>query len=141
MLSDIFERACFIDNQIVDIPPETNAPYTPSDGLSLPNPSLYCTIVRNLVYLTITRPDIAHIVHIVSRFVTIPTTVHWDVVLHKLRYLRGTQFQSILLPSTKSLELRAYSDTDQASNSTDHKSTTNFCIFLGDFLISWKSKK
>jgi len=94
-----------------------------------------------LVYLTITRPDIAYVVHIVSQFVTSPTTIHWAVVLRILRYLRGTQFQSLLLPSTSSLQLRAYSDADWASDPVDRKSTTGFCIFLGDSLISWKSKK
>jgi len=58
-----------------------------------------------------------------------------------LRYLRGTVFQSLLLSSTSSLELRAYSDVDHDSDPTDHKSVTEFCIFLGDSLISWKSKK
>jgi hypothetical protein len=39
------------------------------------------------------------------------------------------------------LELRAYSDADRGSDPTDRKSVTGFCIFLGDSLISWKSKK
>jgi hypothetical protein len=39
------------------------------------------------------------------------------------------------------LELRAYSDADHGSDPTYRKSVTGFCIFLGDSLISWKSKK
>jgi len=39
------------------------------------------------------------------------------------------------------LELCAYSDADHGSDPTDRKSVTGFCIFLGDSLISWKSKK
>jgi hypothetical protein len=58
-----------------------------------------------------------------------------------LRYLRGTVFQSLLLLSTSSLELRAYSNADHGSDPTDHKSVTGFCIFLSESLISWKSKK
>jgi len=58
-----------------------------------------------------------------------------------LRYLQGTVFQSLLLSSTSSLELRAYSDADHGSDPTDRKSFIGFCIFLGDSLISWKSKK
>jgi len=95
-----------------------------------------------LVYLTITRPDIAYVVHVVSQFVPLyRTTVHWAAVLRILRYLRGTVFQSLLLSSISSLELRAYSDADHGSDPTDRKSVTGFCIFLGDSLISWKSKK
>jgi hypothetical protein len=39
------------------------------------------------------------------------------------------------------LELCAYFDADHGSDPTDCKSVTGFCIFLGDSLISWKSKK
>ncbi|KAL8097944.1 hypothetical protein AgCh_030896 [Apium graveolens] len=62
-------------------------------------------------------------------------------VLRIRRYLRGTQFQSLLFPSTSSLEFCAYSDADWAEDPEDRKSTTGFSIFLGDSLISWKSKK
>ncbi|KAL5577088.1 hypothetical protein UlMin_018787 [Ulmus minor] len=61
--------------------------------------------------------------------------------LHILRYLRGTIFHSLLLPSTSLLELRAYSDADHGHDPTSRKSVTGFCIILGDSLISWKSKK
>lgn len=36
---------------------------------------------------------------------------------------------------------RAYSDADWAGDAMDRKSTTGFCVFLGNSLISWKSKK
>ncbi|XP_050207277.1 uncharacterized mitochondrial protein AtMg00810-like [Mercurialis annua] len=140
-ISDIFERARLSDNKTVDTPIELNARYSISDGSPLPDPSLYRTVVGSLVCLTITRPDIAYVVHIVSQFVTSPTTVHWAEVLRILRYLHGTQFQTLLLSSASSLELCAYSDADWAGDPTDRKSTTVFCIFLGNSLISWKSKK
>ncbi|XP_062086416.1 secreted RxLR effector protein 161-like [Humulus lupulus] len=100
------------DARTVDTPLELNASYSSSDGVALSDPSLYRTLVGSLVYLTITRPDIAYAVHIVSQFVASPTTVHWVAVLCILRYLRGTQFQSLLFPSTSTLDLRAYSDAD-----------------------------
>ncbi|XP_050217831.1 secreted RxLR effector protein 161-like [Mercurialis annua] len=140
-ISDIFERARLSDNKTVDTSIELNARYSISDRSPLPDPSLYRTVVGSLVYLTITRPDIAYVVHIVSQFVTSPTTVHWAAVLRILIYLRGTQFQTLLLSSTSSLESCAYSDADWAGDPIDRKSTTGFFIFLGDSLISWKSKK
>ncbi|KAJ0981894.1 hypothetical protein J5N97_010149 [Dioscorea zingiberensis] len=140
-IATILEQARLSDARTVDTPLELNAKYTSSDGIPLSDPTLYRTVVGSLVYLTITRPDIAYVVHVVNQFVTSPTSVHWAAVLRILRYLRGTQFQSLLFPSSSSLELRAYSDADWAGDSTDRKSTTGFCIFLGDSLISWKSKK
>jgi len=140
-IANILENAHISDTRVIDSPLELNVKYAPSDGVPLEYPILYRTLVGSLVYLTITRLDIAYVVHVVSQFVVSPTTVHWAVVLRILRYLRGTQFQSILLPSSSSFKLRAYFDVDWAGNPTDRKSTTGFCIFLGDSLISWKSKK
>jgi len=88
----------------MNTPIEVNARYSSSDSLPLIDPTLYRTIVGNLAYLTITRPDIAYVV---SQFVASPTTVHWAAVLRILRYLRGIVFQSLLLSSTSFLELRA----------------------------------
>ncbi|KAL5559468.1 hypothetical protein UlMin_035679 [Ulmus minor] len=118
--ADILERACLIDTRTVDTPCGLNVQYSPSDGNPLSDPTLYRTIVGSLVYLTITHPDIAYVVHI---------------------YLRGTIFHSLLLPSTSSLDMRAYSDADHGRDPTSRKSVTGFCIFWGDSLISWKSKK
>jgi len=140
-VADIFERARLTENKTIDTPIKVNALYSSSDGLPLIDPTLYRIIVGSLVYLTITRRDIPYAVHVVSQFVVSPTTVHWAAVLCILRYLRGTDFQSLLLSSTSSLDLRAYSDADHGSDPTDRKSVTGFCIFLSDSLISWKSKK
>jgi hypothetical protein len=41
------------------------------------------------------RPDIAHVVHILSQFVCVPTSVHFGHLLRVLRYLRGTSSQSL----------------------------------------------
>ncbi|XP_047340234.1 uncharacterized mitochondrial protein AtMg00810-like [Impatiens glandulifera] len=83
-IGDIFDRARLTDNKVVDTPIKTNVRYSITDGSPFPDPALYRTIVGRLVYLIITRPDIAHAIHIVSQFVTAPTIVHWSVVLHIL---------------------------------------------------------
>ncbi|XP_062100772.1 uncharacterized mitochondrial protein AtMg00810-like [Humulus lupulus] len=111
-IADILDQARLSHARIADTPLELNARYSSSEGVALSDSSIYRTLVGSLVYLTITRPDIAYAVHIVSQFVATPTTVHWAAVLRILRYLRGTQFQSLIFPSTSTLELRAYSDAD-----------------------------
>lgn len=44
------------DSRIADASLELNVKY---DG---PNSTLYCLLVRSLIYLTVTRPDVAHVV-------------------------------------------------------------------------------
>ncbi|GFY82953.1 hypothetical protein Acr_02g0011930 [Actinidia rufa] len=98
-------------------------------------------LVGSLIYLTVTHPDIAHAVHLVSQFMSAPCSTHYATVLRILRYVKGTLFHGLHFSSQSSLQLYAYSDADWAGDPTDRRSTTGFCFFLGDSLISWRSKK
>jgi hypothetical protein len=80
-IADILKWARLTDNKTVDTPIEVNARYSSSNDLPLTNPTLYRTIVGRLIYLTITHPVIAYVVHVVSQFVASSTTVHWAAVL------------------------------------------------------------
>ncbi|GKV14899.1 hypothetical protein SLEP1_g25702 [Rubroshorea leprosula] len=95
----------------------------------------------NLVYLTTTCPDIAYAVHIVSQFMAAPRSTHYAAVLRIIRYVKGTLFHRLHFSANSSLVLRAYSDADWAGDSSDRRSTTGYCLFLGNSLISWRSKK
>lgn len=64
----IFDHVCLYDNKIIDTFIETNVQYTHSHGSLFSNRSLYHTIISNLVYLVITRPNIAYDIHVVSEF-------------------------------------------------------------------------
>ncbi|XP_019055192.1 PREDICTED: uncharacterized protein LOC109115502 [Nelumbo nucifera] len=95
----------------------------------------------SLVYLTVTHPDNAYAVHIVSQFMSAPRTTHYAVVLRIIRYVKGTLFHGLHYSNSSSLQLIAYSDADWAGDPTDRRSTTGYFFFLGDSLISWCSKK
>ena len=70
-----------------------------------------------------------------------PRSTHYVAVIRILRYLKGTMFHGLHFSSTSSLDLRAYSDADWAGDPTDRRSTTGYCFYLGESLISWRSKK
>ena len=91
--------------------------------------------------MTMTRPDIAYAVQVVSQFVSAPRTLHLTAVLRIIRYLRGTIDRSMFFPSSSTLDLWAYSDADWAGCAVSRRSTTGYCVFLGSSLISWKCKK
>jgi hypothetical protein len=51
----------------------------------------YSSAVGSLMYaMVFTRPDIAHAVGVVSRYMNNPGKEHWEAVKWILRYLRGT---------------------------------------------------
>uniref|UniRef100_A0A2N9H992 Reverse transcriptase Ty1/copia-type domain-containing protein n=1 Tax=Fagus sylvatica TaxID=28930 RepID=A0A2N9H992_FAGSY len=139
--SDLLSRTGLTDTKVVSTPLEMNARLTPLDGTPLSDATLYRQLVGSLVYLTVTRPDIAHAVHLVSQFLSAPHSTHYAAVLHILRYIKGTMFHGLHFSAHSTLDLCAYSDADWAGDPTDRRSTTGFCFFLGDSLISWRSKK
>ncbi|XP_019053898.1 PREDICTED: uncharacterized protein LOC109114920 [Nelumbo nucifera] len=138
---DLVSRAGLTDTKTINTPIKPNAHFSATDGTLLSDCTLYPQLVGSLVYLAVTRPDIAYAVHIVSQFMFAPRTTHYAVVLRIIRYVKGTLFHGLHYFSSSSLHLIAYSDTDWAGDPTDRRSTTGNCFFLGDSLISWHSKK
>ncbi|KAJ9566607.1 hypothetical protein OSB04_002573 [Centaurea solstitialis] len=138
--SDLLSRAGITDQKVVSTPLEPNLHLTPNVGPPLKDPTLYRQLVGSFVYLTVTRL-IAYVVHIVSQFMSAPCSDLYAAVLRILRYLKETMFHGLYFSSTSSLILRGFSDADWDNDMTDRHSTTGFCFFLGDSLISWRSKK
>jgi hypothetical protein len=138
---DLISRSGLTDTRIVATPMELHLQLRPTDGTPLEDPSRYRHLVGSLVYLTVTRPDIAHVVHILSQFVSAPTSVHYSHLLRVLRYLRGTTSRRLFYARSNKLQLHAYSDSTWASDPADRRSVTGYCLFLGTSLIAWKSKK
>ena len=97
--------------------------------------------VGSLIYLGVTHPDISYVVHILSQFVSAPTHLHYSHLLRVLRYLRGTITRRLFFPRSSSFQLQAYSDATWASDSSDRRSLSAYCVFLGGSLIAWKTKK
>ncbi|XP_057746659.1 uncharacterized mitochondrial protein AtMg00810-like [Arachis stenosperma] len=139
--SNFLARAGITDSCTESTPIEPNVRFTPMDGTALDNLTLYRQLVGGLVYLTVTRPDIAYPVHVLSKFLSAPRTTHYVIVLRILRYVKSTLFYGLYFSAHSSLTLQAYSDADWAGDPTYRRSTTGYCLFLGDALISWRAKK
>ncbi|KAJ6944960.1 hypothetical protein NC651_000098 [Populus alba x Populus x berolinensis] len=73
---DLIKLASLKDATAVDTPIEVNVKYRKDKGELLPDPFLYRKLVGSLIYLTITRPDISYVVHIVSKFMQAPRHLH-----------------------------------------------------------------
>ena len=110
--SDLLSRAGLTDTKIVSIPLEMNARLTPLDGTPLSDATLYRQLVGSLVYLTVTHPNIAHVVHVMSQFLAAPHSTHYAAVIHILRCIKSTIFHGLHFSVHSTLDLCAYSDAD-----------------------------
>ncbi|XP_062120018.1 uncharacterized mitochondrial protein AtMg00810-like [Humulus lupulus] len=91
----------------------------------LPEPYIYRSIVGVLQYVTSTRPEISY----AKTFKKI------------LRYLKGTLDYGLTLTKPSHLNITGFADADWTSGPDDRRSISGFCIYLGDNLISWGSRK
>ncbi|CAL5349699.1 unnamed protein product [Camellia sinensis] len=83
--SDLLARAGLTDFKTTSTPVDLQTHLTPLDGHLLSNATLYRQLVGSVIYLTITCPDIAYVVHIVSQFM-----LQDEVILSDAERLRMT---------------------------------------------------
>jgi hypothetical protein len=111
------------------------------DDKNLADVTMYQKMVGSLIYLTLTRPDIAYSVGVVSRYMSNPKKSHLDAVKRILRYVKGTINFGILYKKIKDRQLVGYCDADYAGDYDTRRSTTGYSFSLGSRIISWCSKR
>ena len=81
-------------------------------GTPLTDGTSYRRLVGQLIYLTVTRPELSYPVHILSQFMSHPTDAHWDAAIKLVKLVKVSScLQKVL------------------------------CLMLGNSLLSWKCKK
>ncbi|KAL5863382.1 hypothetical protein ACOSQ3_000896 [Xanthoceras sorbifolium] len=100
----------------------------------------YASVVGSLMYAMVcTRPDIAHAVGVVSRFLSNPGKEHWTAVKWILRYLRGTSSHCLCFGNCKPV-LEGYTDSDMAGDMDTRKSISGYLITFAGGAVSWQSR-
>ena len=103
------------------------------DGTPLPQHTWYQELVRSIIYLSATRSDISQVVHVLSQFVSAPTSVDYVALFCVLRYLQSTISRSLLY-SYIHLFLYELILTSDGPMVRTQRSTTGFCNFFFYFL-------
>ena len=105
------------------------------------NATLYQGMISSLLYLTACKLDIQFSMCLCARFQADPRESLVTTVKRIMRYLVGTIELSLWYPAGCEFSLISYSDADYAGCRLDRKSTSGYCQFLRNCLISWTSKK
>ena len=90
----------------------------------------YAFVVGILMYVMVcTRPDIAHVVGVVSRSLTNLGKEHWEALKWILRYLRSTSKVCLCFGSGEPM-LDGYTYSDMAGDVDSRKSVSRFMMTL-----------
>ncbi|XP_026378567.1 uncharacterized protein LOC113273007 [Papaver somniferum] len=138
---ELLQRTGMIDCKPCNTPVANGLRAPVNDGELLSDPTEYRNIVGALQYLTLTRPDITFGVNYTFQFMHAPRTTHMLLVKRILRYLKASLGSGITFSSGNITSLTGYSDSDWAGFPDTRKSIAGYCVFLGNSLISWQSKK
>eukprot|EP00253_Pinus_taeda_P033256 PITA_33256 len=111
-VNEVFERLNMQDIKVAITPTVMGLKLSKEDNNKDFDPSLYKSIVGNLMFLIATRLDIMHVVSLISRFMERPKEAHWEAAKRILRYVKD-----------------------------DRKITSDYVFHMGSRAISWASKK
>ncbi|GJY44528.1 ribonuclease H-like domain-containing protein [Tanacetum coccineum] len=137
---EILERANMQKCNPCKTPVDTESKLGP-DGEPVSDPTLYRSLAGALQYLTFTRPDLSYAVQQVCLYMHDPRDPHFTALKRILRYVRGTIDHGLQLHVSSTAQLTAYTDADWAGCPVTRRSTSGYCVFLGDNLLSWSAKR
>ncbi|KAK4355546.1 hypothetical protein RND71_024517 [Anisodus tanguticus] len=101
----------------------------------------YSSLVGALQYLTFTRPYITYAVQQLCLFMHDPQIEHVHTLKHIILYIQGTLDYGVHLYPSSVSTLVSYTDVDWGGCPDTRRSTSGYCMFLGDNLVSWSIKR
>ncbi|GJW91391.1 hypothetical protein Tco_0168944 [Tanacetum coccineum] len=140
-VDEILKKFGFSTVKTTSTPMETSKPLTKDESAEDVDVHLYRSMIRLLMYLTFSRPDIIFVVCACARFQVTPKVSHLHTVKRIFRYLKGQPKLGLWYPKDSPFNLEAYTDSDYTGENLDRKSTIGGCQFLRSRLISWQYKK
>ena len=100
----------------------------------------YASAVGSLMYVMVcTRPDIAHAVGVVIKFLSNLDKEHWVAVKWILKYLRGTSKTCLCFGIDKPM-LLGCTDVDMAGDVDSRKITSRYLITFSGRVMSWQPR-
>ncbi|XP_056697379.1 uncharacterized mitochondrial protein AtMg00810-like [Spinacia oleracea] len=138
---EILARADMSACKSAATPVDTKSKLSATSGKPIADPSFYRQLARALQYLTFTHPDISYAVQHVCLFMHDPREPHLHALKRVLRYIKGTLDFGMHFSSTPATGLVSYTDADWGGCPDTRRSTSGYCVFVGDNLLSWSSKR
>ena len=133
---DILQDTSYLGSKPVATPMEPNLKLMPNEVDFVDDSYTYRRLMGKLIYLTITRFNISYAVSIVSQFMTNPRVPHMNAIIRILKYLKNAPNHGLFYRSFGHLCIKGCTDADWAGSPSDRKSTTGYCTFICDNLVT-----
>ncbi|XP_019427151.1 PREDICTED: uncharacterized protein LOC109335472 [Lupinus angustifolius] len=138
---DLLQEAGFLGSKPCSTPMKYNNKLHANSGDPLTDGSSYRRLLRKLLYLTHTRPDISYSIGILSQHLAAFTHLHQSSANRILKYIKTSPGKGLFFPCSNSAVIKGFSDSDWGACLDTCRSITCQCFYLGSSLISWKSKR
>ncbi|XP_078431720.1 uncharacterized protein LOC144703426 [Wolffia australiana] len=138
---DLLEEMGMLGCKPTISPMEANIDWWTGSISLLEDAGMYHRLVGKLIYLTVTRPDIAYAVSILSHFMHAPRLVHLDGVYRVLAYIKHALGKGLLYWRLGHLHVEAYSDAGNAGDKADRKLHGGYATYVGGNLVTWRPQK
>jgi len=138
-IRDLLQKTKMAEAQPISSPMTANCKLTKAESDLFSDPSLYKSVVSDLQYTTITRPELSYAVNKICQFMANTMDFHWTAVKRILRYLKGSIHHCLhfkAAPFSQPFTIKALCDTDWASDPDDRRSTSGAVIYFGPNLVS-----
>jgi hypothetical protein len=100
------------DAKPMSTPMGTNDQLGIDDSGNMVDQKQYRSMIRSLLYVTASRPDVMFSVCKCARYQALPRESHLKATKRILRYLKGTHDVGLWFPKGSNFELIGYSDSD-----------------------------
>lgn len=94
---DLISEVDLLEAKSVSTPLKQNHKLGLTNSANLEDLARYKHLVRRLVYLFFTQPDLSYCVNLLAQSMHIPKQAYWEVALRVVWYLKGNPSQGILL--------------------------------------------
>ena len=140
-IKDMLKKLGKNEAKAISTPMGTNSNLDSDASGNMVDQKLYRSMIRSLLYVTISRPDVMFSVCMCARFQASPRVSHLKATKRILRYLKHTQNVGLWYLKGAKFKLVRYSNSDYGRCKVERKNTSGTCQLLRRSLVLWSSKK
>nr|GEX80501.1 copia protein [Tanacetum cinerariifolium] len=128
----ILDRAGMSSCKLSHTPVDTKGKLSSEGGDLYSDPTYFQSLAGALQYLTFTRPGISYAVQQIYLHMHAPLEGHMAALKRILCYIQGTLQFGLHITKSSTNSLVSYTDTDWAGCPDTRRSTSGYCVYLGD---------